>query len=116
MKTSHDGELDYALVSGHGRSGTNWLLELLDLSPQTFCRNEPSGILNSPLKQFDYDRFVKRANQCALAESWDDAVRWTASHVGERDRVITMPKDHMYPLTALWGCIAFSVGENAEGH
>jgi len=91
--------IDYALVSGHGRSGTNWLLELFDLSPQTFCRNEPSGIEGSPLKDLDYDRWVERKDQTGLIDGWDDAVRWTAGHMGERDRKITMPKNHMYQIS-----------------
>ncbi|MBW2420442.1 MAG: sulfotransferase [Deltaproteobacteria bacterium] len=107
MTTPRDSELDYsldydlnyALVSGHGRSGTNWLLELLDLSPQTFCRNEPSGIEGSPLKKLDHDRWVKRDDQRGLSEGWDEAVRWTAARMGERDRKITMPKNHMYQIS-----------------
>ena len=95
--------LSYALVSGHGRSGTNWLLELLDLSPQTFCRSEPSGIETSPLAKLGYDRFVHRANQSALAEHWDDAVRWAIRHMGERDRRVTMPKRHIYRLSRALG-------------
>jgi hypothetical protein len=103
LRNPSDGNFDYALVSGHGRSGTNWLLELLDLSPQTFCRSEPRGIETSPLRRFAHDRFVKRADQSALDAAWDEAVRWTASHMGERDRVITMPKDHIRPISRRLG-------------
>ena len=70
MTRSSEGSADYAFVTGNGRSGTNWLLELLDLSPQTFCRSEPSGIETSPLKALDDDRFVKRADQSALDSKW----------------------------------------------
>lgn len=103
MTRSSDGGANYAFVTGNGRSGTNWLLELLDLSPQTFCRSEPSGIETSPLKALDDDRFVKRADQSALDSKWDDAVEWTARHMGERDRAITMPKDFIYPLSRRLG-------------
>lgn len=41
--------LPYLLIAGHERSGTNWLLEIFNLSPRTFCRNEPYGIDGSPL-------------------------------------------------------------------
>ena len=99
MTARRHGEIEYALVSGHGRSGTNWLLDLFDLSPQTFCRNEPSGIEGSPLKKLDHDRWVKRRDQGGLSDGWDEAVRWTATHMGERDRKITMPKNHMYQIS-----------------
>jgi hypothetical protein len=98
-----DGSLDYALVSGHGRSGTNWLIELLDLSPQTFCRSEPRGIETSPLRKLEHDRFVKRADQSALDAAWDEAAHWTASHMGERDRMVTMPKHHIRELSRRLG-------------
>ncbi len=103
MRNLPDGNLNYALVSGHGRSGTNWLLELLDLSSQTFCRSEPRGTEASPLQKFEHDRFVKRADQSALDTAWDEAIRWTASHMGERDRVVTMPKRHIRPISRRLG-------------
>lgn len=119
MKTSREGGFDYALVSGHGRSGTNWLLELFDLSPRTFCRNEPAGIETSPLKKLEWDRFIRRADQTALEEGWDDAVSWTCSHMGERDRVITMPKDHMHAWSRSLGLYRIARGpryRRALGH
>lgn len=99
MTARRDGELNYALVSGHGRSGTNWLLDLFDLSPQTFCRNEPAGIKDSPLKGLEHDRWVKRKDQSGLSKGWDEVVRWTATHMGEQDRRIIMPKNHMYQIS-----------------
>lgn len=95
--------MDYCIIAGHGRSGTNWLLELLDLSSQTFCRNEPYGSETSPLRELDEDRFVNRTDQTALDRRWDDAVLWTANHMGERDRPIVVPKDHVYPVSRTLG-------------
>jgi len=69
VRTLPDGNLGYALVSGHGRSGTNWLLELLDLSPQTFRRSEPRGVETSPLRKLEHDRFVVRADQSGRCRS-----------------------------------------------
>lgn len=40
----------YVLIAGHGRSGTNWLLEILDQSQQTHCRNEPNECAGSALR------------------------------------------------------------------
>ncbi|MEQ9482329.1 hypothetical protein [Coleofasciculus sp. F4-SAH-05] len=42
---------DYILIVGQGRSGTNWLLDLLDLSSETHCRNEGDQLATSPLAQ-----------------------------------------------------------------
>ena len=56
---------EYALIVGQGRSGTSWLLDLFDLSPQTFCRNEPYGINGSPLANLLHDKKVRRRNPAA---------------------------------------------------
>ena len=52
---------DYAMVTGQGRSGTIWLLDLFDRSPETFCRNEPYNTGSSPLAELEEDRFVVRS-------------------------------------------------------
>lgn len=39
-----DMDLQHVIVAGHGRSGTNLALNLLDCSVQTVCRNEPNEI------------------------------------------------------------------------
>ena len=48
----------YALITGQGRSGTNWLLELFDASSKTFCRNEPDRLEGSPLGLLAEDLLV----------------------------------------------------------
>lgn len=89
---------DYALIVGQGRSGTNWLLQLLDLSRETFCRNEPYGASTSPFNrpQLAQHRFIERPDQQTLEADWDDAVNWTGQHMGIRDPRTTVPKDHLY--------------------
>ena len=86
----------YALIIGNGRSGTNWLLTMLDASRQTHCRNEPQEIPTSPYHQLpapplDGDAFQK------MAVKWDAFVAWTAYRMGERDLKIENPKDHIHP-------------------
>ena len=93
----------YAIVAGQGRSGTSWLLDLFDLSPETFCRNEPYRADGSPLVNVSHDRRIRRRNQVALHAEWDEAVRWVSTHMGERDRVISMPKSYLYPLSRAVG-------------
>jgi hypothetical protein len=94
---------DYAVIVGQGRSGTNWLLELLDLSPETFCRNEPYGAADSPLNRLVRHRWVVRADQRELEAQWDDCVRWTCTHMGVRDRPIRARKNHLYQASRLLG-------------
>ena len=50
-----------------------------------------------------HDRTVRRRKQVALFGNWDQAVYWTATHMGERDRPIKKPKDHIYPFSRRLG-------------
>ena len=88
----------YAIVTGQGRSGTNMLLDMLDLSSSTFCRNEPNEIVTSPFVQLEDHRAVHRADSQALSLRWDEAVDWTLAHMGERDHPIGHPKDFLHDL------------------
>ncbi len=89
---------DYVLIVGQGRSGTNWLLELLDLSRETFCRNEPYGASSSPLNReaVARHRFIERPDQRLLEECWDEAANWTRLHMGIRDPRTTIRKDYLH--------------------
>ena len=89
---------DYVLIVGQGRSGTNWLLQLLDLSPHTHCRNEPNEIPDSPMSKLP-NAWVSRSAMPALDTNWDDAVRWTSHHMGERDQPLTSSKRHIHELS-----------------
>ena len=94
---------DYALIVGGGRSGTNWLLELFDQSPETFCRNEPYGAPESPLNELADDRFWVRHDQSALDSRWDEVIAWTSTHMGERDHAIKVPKSYMFEISRTLG-------------
>ena len=93
----------YIVVSGLGRSGTTWLLELLDLSAKTFCRNEPYASDKSLLSELEYYRFVKRDSITELDKSWDSAVSDVLGHMGFRDPAIVLPKDDMYDFAKRFG-------------
>lgn len=93
---------DYILIVGHGRSGTNWLLRLLDLSPHTHCRNEPNEIADSPLEQLP-SAWLKRERQPELEAGWDDAVRWASTRMGERDHRVSGTKGHVHNLSRRLG-------------
>ena len=87
--------LDYALLLGQGRSGTNFLLALLNQSPHTHCRNEPDqleGGALEPLREFRF--FVD--DEARLAELWDEAVGAAALAFGPRDHVVAHPKSWLF--------------------
>ena len=92
----------YALIIGNGRSGTNWLLSILDASPLTHCRNEPQDIPDSPFHNLP-NAWELRDNPAAMDEKWDSFVNWTGTHMGERDHRITNPKAHVHPLAQQLG-------------
>lgn len=92
-------EARYAIIVGMGRSGTNWLLELLNLSSQTYCRNEPYACLESPLRKLEHDRFVEHPDISALAKHWDNAIDHTLMSMGFRDPVVTATKDFHHSLS-----------------
>jgi len=94
---------DYALIVGHGRSGTNWLLELFDLSAETFCRNEPDRSSGTPFDEISTGTSVWRAEQTELQEVWDQAVHWWATHRGGEDHRVVVPKDYVRPVARALG-------------
>lgn len=93
----------YALIVGQGRSGTNWLLELFDQSPQTLCRNEPYGNAGSPLIDLFPHRAIRRRDQSELARVWDEAAARTARCRGERDPVDRRGKRYVHALSRALG-------------
>ncbi|MBI1367300.1 MAG: sulfotransferase [Planctomycetes bacterium] len=86
----------YAIIVGQGRSGSNWLLNLFDKSPLTFCRDEPDLIPGSPLGKLTEDQFILHRDQPAMHAQWDDAVAWTIDHMGSHDNPIEVPKRFLY--------------------
>ncbi|MGB0563223.1 MAG: sulfotransferase [Spirulinaceae cyanobacterium] len=87
---------NYALIIGHGRSGTNWLMDIFDASPLTFCRSEPNEVKDSPFGAIA-PLWKVGETQPDLDEQWDDLATWMASHIGERDHHFTHPKTYIHP-------------------
>lgn len=81
---------DPIFIAGFGRSGTNWLLNLLDLHPSTHCRNEPDRLATSPFQRLPCNEHSAVTPE-TFAAAWDTAVRWACLRYGERDR---MPRRH----------------------
>lgn len=99
-----DMDRRYALVVGQGRSGTNWLLEILDHSHTTFVRNEPEGIQGSLLAALMGDK-VSFPAVASFGESWDRAVESACSVIGVRDHRIRVSKFYLYEVVRRFGGI-----------
>lgn len=90
----------YALITGSGRSGTNWLLSTLDASPWTHCRNEPHGVVGTPMNAFPLEWTSRTpVARSFYAAGWDRVAAHTAHRYGERDHDMRYPKQHLWPLT-----------------
>ncbi|MFA9479094.1 sulfotransferase [Phycisphaerales bacterium AB-hyl4] len=86
----------YILILGHGRSGTNWLLSLLDHSPRTHCRNEPNELGGEPWQRLPSPWVCQPLDHDAVAPHWDAAVAWSAARVGQRDHRLPDTKAHVH--------------------
>ncbi len=92
MPNPDPAQLAYALLIGQGRSGTNFLLSLLDQSAATHCRNEPDQLDSSAfagLSEFRY--FVD--DEARLRVLFEPAVRRAAACIGPRDHMADVEKD-----------------------
>jgi hypothetical protein len=90
--------LDYALLLGQGRSGTNFLLALLNQSARTHCRNEPDQSDASALASLrPYRFFVDEGDQRVVERLWDEAIFDAAMTFGPRDHIVAHPKEWLFP-------------------
>ncbi|MEO1613089.1 MAG: hypothetical protein AAFU55_12165, partial [Pseudomonadota bacterium] len=82
---------NYVIVTAQGRSGSNMLLDVLNESPHTICRNEPDALIGSPLKTLpdgffdeDFGPDFPEALEAALADALlRDGVRDNFSVAGK---------------------------------
>lgn len=80
------------VVTGNGRSGTNWVLDILNASPSTHCRNEPHRIETSPLHPLATN-WTEPAGAPPIIDLWDSALAWSAARIGERGPEIVTTKN-----------------------
>jgi len=72
------GPPPHVVISGRGRSGSNFLLRLFDYCPHTFCRNEPNMLPGTRMHALpDLGRVVREYDH-AFAERWDAVMAHTA--------------------------------------
>ncbi|HEY9888752.1 MAG TPA: sulfotransferase [Candidatus Obscuribacterales bacterium] len=93
---------NYAIITGNGRSGSNWLLTMLDTSRLTHCRNEPHGVRTSPYRQLPNPP-VDDKYAAAMLRQWDAFADWTANRMGLHDHRIIHPKDHVHRWSQVTG-------------
>lgn len=103
----------YGLILGQGRSGTNWVVDCLDASHQTFCRNEPNECVPSFLDPLA-NHWRIGADGARLARLWDELVDKTATHMGERDHRLDSPKLYVHPVTQRLGIAQLSARPKAR--
>ena len=85
----------HILIQSNGRSGSNILLDTMDLAASTHCRNEPDQLPGGALARLgDYRFFVD--DPAALAGVWDGAILDGAFRIGPRDHPVRNPKDWLY--------------------
>jgi len=82
----------YILIAGHGRSGSNRVLDVLDCHPVTFCRNEPNEITGNSLLFSLPDGFFPDTLPTGFPALWDAARAEAMTRLSERDRFDRAPK------------------------
>ena len=86
----------HALVVGHGRSGSNWVLSMLNASPEVHARNEPHLLEGSPYPSLPSAEETVAAPE-EMARSWAAFIRWSCERDGERDPRSPVPKAFQHP-------------------
>jgi hypothetical protein len=99
---------NYAVIAGHGRTGTNWLLDIFDASSHTFCRNEPDMIQGSPCEQLA-PLWRIDSEMPDMEKHWDAIAAWMGSRMGERDHHLVNPKEYVHSFAQMTGVAAFPV-------
>lgn len=95
----------YILIAGVGRSGTNWLFDLLNLSSQTHCRNATfHAVPDSPLAPL-VTGVEPLGKEPDFGKRWDEAIATIASRMGALDGKIPVAKAHFRPWAQRIGLV-----------
>ena len=92
----------YVIVVGHGRSGTNMVLDLFDCHRGTLCRNEPNELHGSAFTGLG-DAMFGDPIPSDFADRWHAAVMQSMGSNGARDRFGTDKNWLRGPLRARAG-------------
>ncbi|MFP4173752.1 MAG: sulfotransferase [Candidatus Hydrogenedentota bacterium] len=95
---------DYVLICSSGRSGSNWLLDILDLSGSSFVRNEPDECgPNATFGRLTPARAVIGKDEMLLESEWDTVLDTTAKSLGIRDHIASSHKHYVRPVAKTFG-------------
>lgn len=83
----------YVLIAGNGRSGSNRLLDILDQSPRTVCRNEMNAVMGGEFNEIGGLLFLEDMTD-ARAQKLNGAIGRAKRRRSERDRAAKVVKDH----------------------
>ncbi len=81
----------YLVIAGHGRSGSNRLLDAFDCHPAVFCRNEPNKPSGSPFLKLPDGFFPSQ--RADFADLWKPTIDQAARQISVRDRLRGVGKD-----------------------
>ncbi len=84
----------YIIIAGHGRSGSNRLLDAFDCHPQTLCRNEPNETRGSVFNELPPGFFPAGENP-GFIDRWRKIIAIAATEISERDRIGERAKDYI---------------------
>lgn len=85
----------YAIVTGQGRSGTNWVLDILDASRETICKNEPNVVNGSPFGKLT-PLWLMAGGRRELDREWDSIAEETCTTISDRDHRLTVNKHYLH--------------------
>ena len=94
----------YGIITGIGRSGTNWLLDTMDASFHTHCRNEPYGVAGSAFRTLPqvWD-WAEPVSAETYEARWDEVAHRSVMSIGDRDHQFRYPKAYVHPVAAATG-------------
>src|SRR5262249_7473253 len=101
----------YVLIAGCGRSGTNWLLDILNQSRQTHCRNEPNQCAGSALAALPRGFAPCPLLDAELERGWDEAIARACRSFGHADHPIDVKKDHYSGAAQRMGLVRIARGK-----
>ncbi|MFN0241274.1 MAG: sulfotransferase [Planctomycetota bacterium] len=94
------------LLVSQGRSGSNWLLGVLDQSPFTHCRNDANAVAESPFARLPDPVAWSESMVPALEAGFDDALASARERMGARNPRSTVPKTHLHTVSRALGLVA----------
>ncbi|MDJ0787919.1 MAG: sulfotransferase [Myxococcota bacterium] len=100
------------MLVGNGRSGTNWLNDILDASPVTHCRMSPWLVPDSAFH--DLPKGPAVAAHAGMAEDWARFVDWSQRRFSKRDHRLTAPKTWLHGPVARSGLAAHAFRPKAR--